>query len=149
MDEEKLTFCQRLIHYRKDHPVFRRRRFFQGRPIHGSKIHDIAWFTLEGEQMAEHHWGHDYAKSLGMFLNGKVIPNPHPRGEPVTDDDFYIIFNAYHEPLSFTLPVIDGKHAWQMELDTMTGWLKEDKARKAGDKVEVEARSIVLLRHRE
>jgi pullulanase/glycogen debranching enzyme len=62
--------------------------------IHGSKVTDIAWFTLEGLQMAEEHWGEGFAKSLGVFLNGKTIPNPNPKGEPVEDDNFYIIFQC-------------------------------------------------------
>jgi glycogen operon protein len=33
-----LEFTRRVITLRRDHPVFRRRRFFQGRPIHGRTI---------------------------------------------------------------------------------------------------------------
>ncbi len=51
---------------------------FKAVPIHGSEVKDIAWFTLEGEQMDEEDWGQGYAKSLGVFLNGKTIPNPNP-----------------------------------------------------------------------
>lgn len=65
---------------------------------------DIAWFTKDGEKMAEGDWAQGYAKSLGIFLNGSTIPNPNPHGEPVTDKNFYMIFNAHHESLIFTLP---------------------------------------------
>ena len=97
-DNDLLVFTQKLIRYRKDHPALRRRRWFQGRPIHGSEVKDIAWFTMDGKQMAEEDWGHGYAKSLGIFLNGETIPNPNPRGEPVIDANFYFIFNAHYEP---------------------------------------------------
>jgi isoamylase len=147
-DKDLLGFCRKLISYRKDHPIFRRRRWFQGRPIHGSEIKDIAWFTLEGEQMAEQDWGKGYEKSIGIFLNGASIPNPNPRGEPVTDDNFYVICNAHHEPLNFTLPGTDWGESWVKELDTQTGWLEKDGSLQAGDQIEVEARSVVVLRNK-
>jgi isoamylase len=146
-DRDLLVFCQKLIRYRKDHPVFRRRRWFQGRPIHGSEIKDIAWFTLEGKQMAEEDWGKGYAKSLGVFLNGGDIPNPNPRGERVVDDNFYMIFNAHYEPLNFTLPGADWGGLWLKELDTEIGWVEKAESFKAGDRVKVEGRSLVVLRH--
>ncbi len=146
LDEDLLDFCRRLIQYRKEHPVFRRRRWFQGRPIHGSEIKDLAWFTLEGEQMAEEDWERGYAKSLGVFLNGEAIPNPNPRGEPVNDDQFYLIFNAHYEPLDFTIPGPEWGEHWLKELDTAVGWIENEESFKSGDRLTVEARSLVILR---
>jgi len=146
-DEALLDFCKKLIQYRRDHPVFRRRGWFHGRSIHGSEVDDIRWFTMEGEQMAEEDWGLGFTKSLGVFLNGATIPNPNPRGEPVIDDNFYLIFNALHEPLQFVLPGSDYGAHWVKDLDTQTGWLEEQKLLKAGDTIRVAARSLVVLRH--
>ena len=147
LDEDLLGFCRQLIRYRMEHPVFRRRRWFQGRPIHGSEVKDIAWFTLEGEQMAEEDWEQGYAKSIGIFLNGKTIPNPNPRGEPVTDDDFYLIFNAHQAPLNFNLPGSNWGESWLKEIDSEIGWLEETEEYNAGQQIMVEARSVVVLRH--
>ncbi|MFP4284037.1 MAG: glycogen debranching protein GlgX, partial [Desulfovermiculus sp.] len=97
IDQELLDFCQNLIGFRLTHPAFRRRRWFQGRSIHGSQTSDIAWFTLEGKQMDEENWGEGFAKSLAVYLNGQNIPNPNPRGDAVSDDNFYIILNAHYE----------------------------------------------------
>jgi glycogen operon protein len=148
VDEDLLAFCRRLITYRAEHPVFRRRRWFQGQPIHGSDVEDIAWFTLEGEVMDEEDWGLGYAKSLGVFFNGATIPNPNPRGEPVTDDCFYLIFNAHHETLEFQLPPREWGESWIKELDTDQGWLDGEAAtgHAAADRFEVTARSLVVLR---
>ncbi|HBZ29588.1 MAG TPA: glycogen debranching enzyme GlgX [Nitrosomonas nitrosa] len=146
-DTDFLAFCQRLIQYCKDHPVFRRRHWFQGQPIHGSDVKDIAWFTLEGEQMSEEDWGLGYAKSLGVFLNGATIPNPYPRGEPVKDDNFYVIFNAHHEALTFVLPGSQWGTRWIKELDTHIGWHENEKPLKAASRIKVESRSVVILRH--
>lgn len=147
VDEELLDFCRRLIEFRQKHPVFHRRRWFQGREIHGTEIKDIAWFTLEGQQMAEEDWGEGYAKSLGVYLNGAAIPNPNPKGDPVTDDDFYIMFNAHYEPLDFILPGKEWADSWLLELDTQKGWLEDAKHLKAGDTIQVAERSLVVLRH--
>lgn len=146
-DKDFLAFCQRLIHFCEDHPVFRRRHWFQGQPIHGSEVRDIAWFTLEGEQMSEKDWGLGYAKSLGVFLNGATIPNPYPRGEPVKDDNFYLIFNAHHEELVFTLPGMNWGKLWIKELDTSVGWLENPESLKAGSQIKVAGRSMIVLRH--
>jgi glycogen operon protein len=147
VDKELHDFCRKLIQYRKDHPVFRRRGWFHGRSIHGSDVDDIRWFTMEGEQMAEQDWGQGVTKSLGVFLNGATIPNPNPRGEPVIDDNFYLIFNAFHDALQFKLPGPDYGNLWIKEIDTETGWQEEPPTLKAGDAIMVAARCLVVLRH--
>jgi len=149
MDQELLAFCRRLIGFRLNHPAFRRRRWFQGRAIHGSQTHDIAWFTLDGQEMDEENWGEGFAKSLAIYLNGQSIPNPNPRGDAVTDENFYLVFNAHYEPLNFTLPPATWGQKWAQILDTTQGWLEEDKLIEAGENFDVQDRSVVLLRQEE
>ena len=146
MDEDLLDFCQRLIRYRREHPVFRRRGWFHGRPIHGSTIEDIGWFTQEGGEMAEEDWGMGQVKALGVFLNGKAIPNPNPRGEPVSDDKFYLIFNAHKKALDFILPRAEWGDVWIKEIDTALGWLESEETLNAGAGITLEANSLVVLR---
>ncbi len=148
-DSALLDFCRRLIDFRHRHPVFRRRRWFQGRAIHGPEVTDIAWFTHEGTQMEEEHWDEGFAKSLGVYLNGEAIPNPYPKGDPITDASFYVIFNAHYEALTFTLPAPEWGQAWLFELDTDTGWAEEATRYQAGAALEVTARSLVVLRQDE
>ncbi|MDT8444258.1 MAG: glycogen debranching protein GlgX [Desulfuromonadales bacterium] len=145
-DEELLAFTRKLIAFRHSHPVFRRRRWFQGRAIHGAEITDIAWFTHEGEQLAEEDWGEGYAKSLGVYLNGKAIPNPNPRNEPVIDDSFYVIFNAHYESLTFRLPSGDWGDNWTKEFDTAAGWAEDEETCPAGSTLEINARTLSVLR---
>src|SRR5688500_9219890 len=95
MDQELHDFTSRLIAFYKNHPVFSRRRWFKGQPIHGHDTEDIAWFLPEGTEMTDEIWNHDYAKSLAVFLNGRGIRSRGPKGEVLTDDSFYIIFNAH------------------------------------------------------
>jgi isoamylase len=145
IDQGLHAFTQRLIAFRHAHPAFRRRRWFQGVAIHGTKCKDIAWFTHAGEQMGEAHWGEWFAKSLGVFINGDTIPNPHMRGEPVTDNSFYLIFNAHSEALNFTLPGKSWGQRWLCLLDTTSGWVDEGPLFKARAKLKVAPRSVVLL----
>ncbi|MDP8932417.1 MAG: glycogen debranching protein GlgX, partial [Actinomycetota bacterium] len=106
LDEELLEFTRLLIALRHQHPVFRRRRWFVGRSIRGTELSDIGWFRPDGSEMRDEDWEVGSAKSLGVFLNGRGIPTPGPRGERIVDDDFYVVFNASDQPLDFTLPGI-------------------------------------------
>ena len=146
-DEELHAFCQRLIRFRGDHPVFRRRHWFQGRAIHGSGVTDIAWFTQKGRQMAEKDWENSRTKSLGIFLNGATIPNPNARGEPTTDDSFYLIINADSAPATFCLPGWRWGRRWQTEFDTLSGWIDGERTvHEAGGRIEMEGRTLCVLR---
>ena len=145
-DDDLLDFCRRLIAFRHRHPVFHRRRWFQGREIHGKEITDIAWFTYEGKQMEEENWGEGYAKTLGIFLNGEAIPNPNPKGDPVKDDNFYLIINAHYESLDFILPDSRWGGRWVREFDTVIGWMEKEESFNPEERIEIEGRSLMVLR---
>lgn len=118
LDLELLAFTRRLIEMRNTHHVFRRRRWFQGSNIRGTQLTDIGWFRPDGEEMADPDWHTGFAKSLGVFLNGKGIPSPDARGYRLRDDDFFVVFNAHFESMLFTLPASCGKGAFRKEIDT-------------------------------
>ena len=148
-DESLLEFTRALIAFRHEHAVFRRRRWFQGRPLHGTDVVDIGWFTPGGEPMSEEDWRVGFAKSLAVFLNGQAIPTPDSRGERVVDDTFLVLFNAHHEPLAFTIPAGVYGQSWRRILDTNTlEPLKENVGDifPAGASVDVAERSLVLLK---
>jgi isoamylase len=145
VDTDLLEFTRRLIRLRRDHPVFRRRRWFQGRPIHGVGVKDIGWFTPDGVQMSEKHWGEGLAKSLGVFIHGRSISTPGPDGEHVIDNGYFLIFHAHHEPLDFTVPGDGWTDNWVLELDTGSGWSDGGETIQPGGVVSVDARSIVVL----
>ncbi|MCC6531715.1 MAG: glycogen debranching protein GlgX [Burkholderiales bacterium] len=107
MDEERsalLEFVRRLIALRHKHPVFRRRDFFQGRPLQGAQVKDIAWLKPDGAEMTEQEWDQDFARCLGVFLSGEAPGENDERGRPVTDRNFVVLFNAHHDDIAFTLP---------------------------------------------
>jgi len=154
IDNDLLQFTRRLIGFRNRHPVFWRRRWFQGRPIHGTEVGDIGWFTPGGTSMTEDDWRAGFAKSLGVFLNGRAIPSPNERGEPILDDTFYVMFNTDREPLEFTLPDDRWSERWTAVLDTAADKdrlleLEQEEVIEevsAGGGIRLESFSLVLLR---
>jgi glycogen operon protein len=144
-DEELLVFTQQLITLRKDHPVFCRRRWFQGQPIKGIGLEDIAWFLPDGTEMSEEHWTNDFAKSMAVFLNGRGIHTPGPKGEQIIDDNFYLIFNAHHEALEYKLPGAKYAKRWTRLLSTAEGKIEPGEVYAAESVIQVEGRSILLL----
>jgi len=118
VDEQLQAFTQRAIRLRRDHPVFRRRRWFQGRPLRGEGITDIAWLLPEGQPMDDSHWEDSDGRSLQVFLNGKGIMTPDERGSHIIGDSFLVLFNAHEEPIDVKLPSSDYADAWTVALDT-------------------------------
>ncbi len=150
-DARLLQFTRRLIRLRNRHPVFCRRRWFQGREPHGPSVADIGWFLPSGAEMSDADWQAGFAKSLGVFLNGDAIPTPNERGERVVDDSFYIMFNANHAAVDFKLPPQAWGKRWTLVLDTFESGDEMSEERlgrelNAGDVVPVQAWSLVILR---
>ncbi len=147
-DSKQLAFTRDIIEFRKQHPVFRRRKWFQGRAIRGSDVHDLAWFRPDGEQMSDEDWGAGFAKSLGVFLNGDEISGVDAAGRRVLDESFYLIFNAHWEPVEFAMPPERWGQSWSRVLDTRNGAApaEDDWPRAAGTKLNIEARSLVVMR---
>jgi isoamylase len=152
-ERDLLIFTQKLARLRRRHPVFRRRRFFKG-AFSGSGTGDlgadITWLTPAGDEMTEEDWQASYAKSVAVFLNGAAISEPGPRGDPVTDDRFLLLFNAGAEPITFTLPESKLSGDWEVAIDTVSP--RGDPVDAIGflprTKVEVAGRAVVVLRSR-
>jgi isoamylase len=142
IDQELLNFTERLLALRREHPVFRRRRWFQGRSIKGATA-DIAWFKPNGEPMTDSDWSNGYARSLAIFLNGDEMASVSPRGQREQDESFYLLCNAHSEPLEFTLPNRQFGQRWLRVLDTAD---LEPHYYLAGGQLEVEDRSLCVLR---
>ena len=147
-DKDLLAFTRKLIHFRKIHPAFRRRRWFQGQSIHEAGLEDIVWFQPDGAEMTYVNWTHDFAKSLGIFLNGHALRSKGPKGEQITDNNFYIIFNGHHDTLKFTIPILKFGEQWAVVLDTSKGFYDLPQGNYLpGDVFKAEARSVVLMEH--
>jgi glycogen operon protein len=148
VDEGLLEFTKLVTRLRTEHPTFRRRRFLSGRPVgraEGDPVPDVVWLTPSGEAMTDEDWDAGFAKSLAMYLNGNGIRETDERGEPVTDDCFYLAFNASEETIEFTLPPADYAEGWTVVVDTAELADVEPLTVKAGEKVTLQPRSTTVL----
>ncbi len=145
-NEAFLDFTRQLIDFRRQHPIFRRRKWFMGRAIHGSGVHDIGWFNPDGHEMTEKQWNDGLTKAISIFLNGEEIATLGTRGERVIDDSFLILFNAHYEMLEFVLPEGLQKWEWVVQIDTTRPRFVRRGRRYQEDKgITVEGRSLMLL----
>ena len=148
VDADLLDFTRRLIDLRRSHPVFHRRRWFDGRPLvdgdHGT-IRDIGWFRPDGNQMTHDDWNVGFARTIGVALSGELIPSPGPRGERISDDDFFCVFNAHDQRLDVRLPEALHDGRWVVEIDTYDPG-RDLPPVKPGDTFAVEGRASLILR---
>ncbi|RLK61215.1 glycogen debranching protein GlgX [Actinokineospora cianjurensis] len=144
-----IDFTAGVVALRARHPVFRRRRFFAGRPIRrGDELRDIAWFTPSGQEMSHEDWESGFGRCVVTFLNGEGIPDLDTRGERVTDDSFLLCFNAHHEDIAAIVPDGDYGAEWEVVLDTATGEVSPPLPRTFSGKSELllPSRSLIVLR---
>ncbi|MGZ5024052.1 MAG: glycogen debranching protein GlgX, partial [Chthoniobacterales bacterium] len=147
-DEQKdlLEFTKKLIRLRREHPVFRRPKFFQGRRIRGSEIKDVMWFNPGGNEMTDEEWSSPFVRCLGMLLSGDTIDVLNFEGDPIRDQTFLFLINAHYEPISFVLPGQENLE-WRLIVDTSDedGFVEADEKHASGDDLELEGRSAKLL----
>ncbi|MCW5802070.1 MAG: glycogen debranching protein GlgX [Deltaproteobacteria bacterium] len=153
-DTELLEFARRLAQLRRDHEVFRRRGWFQGRPIRprpsGRALPDIAWFGPDGHEMTDDQWEQELLRTVQVFLDGHGIAVPDTRGNAIVDDTFLIVFHASPEPATITLPAPSWGAAWRRVLDTVRGFAagrrEPGDRHAAGSAIEMPGRSLWVLR---
>ena len=144
---ELLEFGRKVTALRKAHPVFRRRRFFDGEPIRtGDEVRDIAWLTPAGKAMQPQDWGGEFGQSIAVFLNGDAIPEPNSRGERVVDDSFLMCFNAHDHEVDFSIPPDDYATEWTAVLDTTDATGSVELVVQDGDEVSLPARALLVFR---
>ena len=148
-DQELLEFTKHVIKIIKEHPVFCRRKWFQGQKISGVGTEDIAWFKTDGSMMSDEDWQTGFAKSLGVFLNGKGIKSPGPNGEKIIDNNFYIVFNASEENLNYKLPEEKYGNDWLKLVDTEEPNTEDGEVYDPMTEICVHARSMVVLMNQE
>ncbi|WP_019972443.1 glycogen debranching protein GlgX [Mycobacterium sp. 141] len=151
-DKDLLEFTRTVSALRAAHPVFRRRRFFDGRPVRqpgAPNVPDITWLAPDGSDMTAEDWETGYAKSVSVYLNGHGIPDLSVRGQQVVDDSFLLCFNAHYEPIEFVLPPKEFGQQWTPVISTAAidgAANSADTPLAAGAKVNVDARAVLVLR---
>jgi glycogen operon protein len=124
-DYDFFLFVSWLMALRREHVVFRQRRF-------NRKAAD--WYRNDGERMTANDWNTSWAKAIAMFLDGSGADEP--------DDDFYIAFNADCEPIEFLIPRRLGR-CWRVAAQTAGPAVTPVKLSK-GTALYVEAHSLLI-----
>ncbi|WP_167449986.1 glycogen debranching protein GlgX [Streptomyces hyaluromycini] len=148
-EQQALTdFTRYVIGLRAAHPVLRRRRFFRGETaMHPRQpLSDLVWLLPDAREMTDRDWQRADAHSVGVFLNGDAIAERDPYGRRLVDDSFLLLLNGYWEPVDFRLPDESYGEHWTTLIDTADPeGVPDERERKAGTRLRVEARSLVVL----
>ena len=110
---ELVDFTAGLCRLREQHPVFRRRQFFNGTPAADTTRDDLDWYRPDGIPMAPQDWNASFARAVMMALSGDT-------GDPTrSDDPFMLMLNSWWEPLvDFTVPDPLRDLGWRVEIYT-------------------------------
>jgi len=147
-DLSLVEFVAAVARLRKEHPTFRRSRFFDGRPVRrgeGEPLPDIAWLSPDGDAMAPEDWDSPLGRAFGVFLNGDGIRGRDARGERITDRNFLVLFNASADDVTFRLPEDEYSAAWEVVIDT-AGEAVSVEPVKAATSIVARSRSTIVLR---
>ena len=143
-----LAFTRMLIGLRSRHPIFRRRRFFQGQRVDSwDEVPDISWLRPSGEPMTGDDWQVGYAKTLTVVLNGSALNERDKFGRDQVDSSFAVFFNASDGPADCLVPGRTTSARWRLVFDTAV-WPAPDAPAAvvpAGAMLTVQPRSVALL----
>jgi isoamylase len=149
-DRDLLDFTRRAVRLRREHPTFRRRRFFRGRSIRGSDVKDVTWLRPDGREMTDEEWNSGFVKAFGMCLAGEALEEWDEQGRQVADDTFLLLLNADGASMLFTLPQYCETDEWEVVLDTNRPEVAEgEEAVDASEEFLLEGRTMVVFRARE
>jgi isoamylase len=113
---ELLDFVSRILQIRREHPVLRRRQFFDGWVIPGSGLKDVTWLHHDGRELEGSDWADGDLRCLGMRLAGDAV-TVGDEGTP--DRTLLILLNAGSDPVAFVLPAPGaGAAAWEVLAQT-------------------------------
>lgn len=141
-------FACRVTQFRKAHPNFRRRSFYEAGIEASHRSESVHWFRADGERMTDEDWGSGWIRILGVHLAGDAPEIRDGRGERVRDQNFFMILNAHYEPGKFVLPVELAPGKWKVMFDTAAPDLPAEGKVLAEDRVvPMESRSFLVLSH--
>jgi isoamylase len=142
-NKELLNFTRRLVSFRREHPVLRRKKFFQGRKLFGSSK-DITWLQPNGKEMTEQAWDESKIRTIGMILSGDAMDEFNQKGERIADETLLVLLNGSLESVPFLMPRAGER--WEVLLHTYSSELEENNRRiKGGDVFDLEAKSVVIM----
>jgi glycogen operon protein len=137
------TFVSQLIRLRHLKPMLRRRRFLSGAFNKELDVKDVSWRTAAGSEMTPDNWNDANARSLGVLLDGRAQESGiRRRGTDVT---LYLVLNAHHDVVKFTLPKSVGGRGWILRVDTNLSNGADGQTFRFGHEYEVTSKSLLLF----
>jgi len=138
-NQDMLRYTRELIALRRRHACLTANRFFDGKPVAGRGLPDIAW---HGVRLDEAPWDDPQGRLLRFTLAGLSAD----------EDDLHVILNMSDAAVDAALPEIPGRR-WHFALDTARASPADIVARAAqtpyaGVSYPAGARSVVLLEAR-
>ena len=146
-DRRLLEFTRSMVALRQSQPVLRRRKFFQGRQIHGSDVKDLTWYGPDGTEMTDSEWEDARLQVLGLRLGGDALNEKDEYGNVVTGDTLLIILNGDDELLEFPLPPLTPSEGqrWHVTVDTSVAEVPLGRELMEGTRVCLVPRSLMVL----
>jgi len=146
--ESFLAFVRQVLFVRRENPVFRRRRFFQGNALPGSGVKDVSWIGPSGVELSQSDWNDANNRILGMLVPGDAGDESDARGRPlqtvsVNARTLLLLLNSSARSQQFSLPPLNSKGEWRELLNTAHPARRT--LRTPG--VNLAAHSIILLCH--
>ncbi len=147
IDQEMYRYTKDLLALRAAHPLFRRRRFFDGAEVYGSGFPDLMWFDPTGEEFDSAAWHETDRRCCAAFLNGRELPSHNVVGERIQDVSFLLLINGSGADVTFELPTDLPVSRWFLALDSATP-LRDRRGSDvlSGTSMEVGRWSVAVLR---
>ncbi|MDZ4769609.1 MAG: glycogen debranching protein GlgX [Chloroflexota bacterium] len=108
-DADLLRFFQRIVAFRRAHPILRNRYFLSHRDYLGLGAPDI---SFHGTQPGSPDWS-DGSRTLAFMLNGD-----YARGGSLRDDYIYVAMNMHWDTVGFTPPELPDGLRWHVTANT-------------------------------
>lgn len=145
--EHLLEFTRYMIKLFQSYPVFRRRKFFEGKRNSSGESKDITWYKSNGSEIRDKDWNDPQMRCFGFLLAGDAIDEMDERGRTIIDDSFLVLLNSHDKPQRFTLPDAGEGKYWELVVDTRyPGTSKERAGARNRGLYEMELRSLVLFK---
>lgn len=135
-------FCQRMIEFRKAHPVLRDSYHPRFTDYNEVGVPDMAWFSTEKFETGKP----DERLTIAFFLGGA-----YAKGGLAHDADIIVLMNMHWEDQAFELPKLPFEREWHIAVDTAAPSPDDiadpgqEKPIPQKDKLMLKSRSVVVL----
>ena len=142
-NHELTEFVRMLTWLRRELPVLRRNRFLTGSVDAVTGITDVRWLSSDGKDLEQAQWDDPAMMSLAVVFDGRARTSALPRR--AEDMTVLLLFNAWHEGVTFRVPDLPGPDKWLRLIDTNLAQLPEPARFLSGEEYVVTGRSAVMM----